>query len=599
MITKEQLIDILQRFVTRGQEVISQYKSLETVDLKTEEEIYNDVVTDFFNIVNIDLKILKKLILRFSISSDDGSQMISDLKVIIKLLKLSSHGDVATILSEEQMATLNKFLINLKKDLDNNYEFINKQYDLDEINKEVKVSKKIIKALLDSNNSTFITDTFLLNSVFKALDISTEEMTDILKFILKYNRQIYDYKTGNCNIKTLTLLGKTNISELKDIFSRFGFDFESFSVKVKDNIMQFANVSNIENVLRSLKKNGYDVKDEYLLMGLIIGSDELTIDRISSLAFARGLLPDEVLKIGSILIKQSCNRVKSSLIHDRFLIFNFIDPNLYVFGASDDFEKNIKELSKWGISVRYVYERAPQVLCSSNIVLAHNLALFQEYGFSLKTRTNKLSSPVISMLMNYTTYQIIDRFIEVHPLGIEYLRENLSILKQIKRLDDLVFYKLYYSSKNDKDNSAFMLIVDSNSYLCMQGKVSGLSSIYYDSYASINEDNKYVITKAYTPVYTRDYYALVKNEIDHDIDARVFDSPYIQHINKYSDKKEALVYNFDGIRISKLKVLRIFDALLNAGILLDDESFLFAVLFNTIISQEDYEKVKSMISLEG
>lgn len=599
MITKEQLIDILQRFVTRGQEVISQYKSLETVNLKTEEEIYNDVVTDFFNIVNIDLKILKKLILRFFISSDDGSQMISDLKVIIKLLKLSSHGDVATILSEEQMTTLNKFLINLKKDLDNNYEFINKQYDLDEINKEVKVSKKIIKALLDSNNSTFITDTFLLNSVFKALDISTEEMTDILKFILKYNRQIYDYKMGNCNIKTLTLLGKTNISELKDIFSRFGFDFESFSVKVKDNIMQFANVSNIENVLRSLKKNGYDVKDEYLLMGLIIGSDELTIDRISSLAFARGLLPDEVLKIGSILIKQSCNRVKSSLIHDRFLIFNFIDPNLYVFGASDDFEKNIKELSKWGISVRYVYERAPQVLCSSNIVLAHNLALFQEYGFSLKTKTNKLSSPVISMLMNYTTYQIIDRFIEVHPLGIEYLRENLSILKQIKRLDDLVFYKLYYSSKNDKDNSAFMLIVDSNSYLCMQGKVSGLSSIYYDSYASINEDNKYVITKAYTPVYTRDYYALVKNEIDHDIDARVFDSPYIQHINKYSDKKEALVYDFDGIRISKLKVLRIFDALLNAGILLDDESFLFAVLFNTIISQEDYEKVKSMISLEG
>lgn len=599
MITKEQLIDILQRFVTRGQEVISQYKSLETVNLKTEEEIYNDVVTDFFNIVNIDLKILKKLILRFFISSDDGSQMISDLKVIIKLLKLSSHGDVATILSEEQMATLNKFLINLKKDLDNNYEFINKQYDLDEINKEVKVSKKIIKALLDSNNSTFITDTFLLNSVFKALDISTEEMTDILKFILKYNRQIYDYKTGNCNIKTLTLLGKTNISELKDIFSRFGFDFESFSVKVKDNIMQFANVSNIENVLRSLKKNGYDVKDEYLLMGLIIGSDELTIDRISSLAFARGLLPDEILKIGSILIKQSCNRVKSSLIHDRFLIFNFIDPNLYVFGASDDFEKNIKELSKWGISVRYVYERAPQVLCSSNIVLTHNLALFQEYGFSLKTKTNKLSSPVISMLMNYTTYQIIDRFIEVHPLGIQYLRENLSILKQIKRLDDLVFYKLYYSSKNDKDNSAFMLIVDSNSYLCMQGKVSGLSSIYYDSYASINEDNKYVITKAYTPVYTRDYYALVKNEIDHDIDARVFDSPYIQHINKYSDKKEALVYDFDGIRISKLKVLRIFDALLNAGILLDDESFLFAVLFNTIISQEDYEKVKSMISLEG
>ena len=39
MITKEQLIDILQRFVIKRQEVINKYKSLEKVDLKTEEEI--------------------------------------------------------------------------------------------------------------------------------------------------------------------------------------------------------------------------------------------------------------------------------------------------------------------------------------------------------------------------------------------------------------------------------------------------------------------------------------------------------------------------------------------------------------------------------
>ena len=39
--------------------------------------------------------------------------------------------------------------------------------------------------------------------------------------------------------------------------------------------------------------------------------------------------------------------------------------------------------------------------------------------------------------------------------------------------------------------------------------------------------------------------------------------------------------------------------LLDAGINSCDESFLFAVLYNTIINKEDYEKIKNMIKLNG
>ena len=79
------------------------------------------------------------------------------------------------------------------------------------------------------------------------------------------------------------------------------------------------------------------------------------------------------------------------------------------------------------------------------------------------------------------------------------------------------------------------------------------------------------------------------------IDVGSFGNEYIQKINVFSDEVEPLIYNFGGIRISKIKVLRIFNILIKNGILASLDSLLFAITYNTIISAENYERLSKMI----
>ena len=87
---------------------------------------------------------------------------------------------------------------------------------------------------------------------------------------------------------------------------------------------------------------------------------------------------------------------------------------------------------------------------------------------------------------------------------------------------------------------------------------------------------------------------IIKNT-DLSIDIEIFDNEFIQNINVYSDKEEPLIYNFEGIRISKIKVLRIFNALLKNRVLADIDSFMFSITYNTIINQNDYNKLADII----
>ena len=604
MIVEEQLIDTLQKFVIKSKKQLEEYARFQDQNIGEKEKIARTLANNINNIVDVDFELIKELVASFPIANVEKKNMLKEIELIVQLLVLNKDAGTTLSLNSRQDKIMTDFLTNMQSYIDDRNKFITKKtINKEKLEKDVKICNKIIRSLKNPKNMSFITDVLILDDVFDKMGLKEDDKNDMYQFILKYNRKIYDYKTGNCNVRELEILGKIDVNKLKEIFTSFGFNFDMLPREIQENIIDRATVSNIKEVFKALKDNGYVIdifKDAYLLMALLIESDQMTINKISKLAFAKGLNSKEVLKIGSILIKQSRSKVKSSRAYERFSIEDIEERGLKIVGAAEDFEKNVKELGKWGISVRYVYDRCCYVLSCSNAVLCHNLNLFQDYGFSLKSKANKLCSATMTALMSYNTFEIIDRFIEVHPFGLEYLKSNLSILKQIKDLENLVFYKLYYSNKHKGSKEAFIkIIANDSSCLCMQGEVGGLSPTYIESYASINEDNKYIVTGAFIPTYSRDYYALIKNKIDKEIMASIFDNPYIQHVNKYSDKNEVLLYNFDGIRISKMKTLRVFDALLSAGVAPSDESFLFSLLYNTIISKDDFERLSKMVKLES
>lgn len=66
-------------------------------------------------------------------------------------------------------------------------------------------------------------------------------------------------------------------------------------------------------------------------------------------------------------------------------------------------------------------------------------------------------------------------------------------------------------------------------------------------------------------------------------------------LNIFSDT-ETLLYNMNGLKISKLKVLRIYNALCenNLGGTLD--ALLYAICYNKIITEEEYNQLKKTIA---
>ena len=119
-------------------------------------------------------------------------------------------------------------------------------------------------------------------------------------------------------------------------------------------------------------------------------------------------------------------------------------------------------------------------------------------------------------------------------------------------------------------------------------------------YKGINKDNKKEITNT-IDINFKDkdkYDNIIKNTKDLQISNSIFNNAYIQSINKYIDYDSALIYNFKGIRISRLKVLRIYNTLIKSGIKDSFDSLMYAITYNTIISRENYDKLSKCIKKE-
>lgn len=603
MAIQDQLIGMLQDCITENRRILNNYYNIQDKYFGKMLEVEAKLSKNINDIISVDFTLIRDFVFNFSMSEAEQEKMLEELKVIIRLLQLNRDNGTTLKLSPLQENLLQQFLDELRNNITSkksNLEELN--VDVLEVEKATKKYKRLLKSLSNPKNVNMITDIDLLRGLFLEKGLTEEEMNMMYRFILGYNQKIYDFRIGNCNMKQLQSMGKSDIDKLKKTFQGFGYDFDILPPFLQDAILEKATLNNIRKVFKSLKKNGYQLdleRDNYLLASLLIDSNDVVIDKMSQLAFSKGLTQEQVLKIGSVLIP-SPKGISKGNFYDRFHIIDTSSQGLMVFGSARDFEKNIKTLGAWGLSVKYVYDRLPSILVCSNEVLSHNLSLFQDYGFSIRCRSTKICHSTFSALLHYNTAEVIDRFIEVHPLGLEYLRRNLSVLREVNSIDDLIFYKLYYSNKYCGSEEAFIRIINNkDSMLAFQGIVSGLSSLYIDSYKDINDKNKYEITGTFKPVYRLDYQLLIKNKIGREIEASIFDNPYVQHINMYSDPREPLLYNFDGIRISKMKVLRVVDALLRSRVAIDDDSFLFALLYNTIISRDEFDKIKGMIQLEG
>lgn len=590
----DNLIHLLKKSIGEKKAIIHRYYQYKDDALEEKQELEKLMFASCYNISTVSLETINDIIDSFSISNDDKKQLKEDISTIMTILKLNNISGTTLVLDDSQINVLNKFTNYLHEYVATRRDFATyENIDIEKITFLNDKYKSLATLLNNPKNKKFVSDISTLNILFDENNVSSDEKRDILLSIIKYNKSLFNYKKKE-DESSITKYGDLDIDKVRVIFKKYDYDFDSFSDNFRNKVLGNGSFVRIREVLDSLSKYKFPkVLNEYTLMSLLLGSDKETISRCVSLATSNKLKVEQLLRIPGVLIKRQNGTILSKR-YNKFRIVGYDSDNykdeVYIVGSFKDFEKNIYSLSKYGLSIKNVFNRCPLVLVIPNEILSDNLETFLEYGFTFKDRSNNLFDKAMPALLCNNLAEVIDQFIEIHPYGISYLRQNLSCIKTVSSCFDTMFYKIYYSIMKKGINEAFITVISNNkSFLCFKNLDS-------EEYLNINDNNKVEITNTIIPEFTDrgKYMEIIKNT-DLSIDFEIFDNEFIQNINVYSDKEEPLIYNFDGIRISKIKVLRIFNALLKNHVLANMDSFMFSVTYNTIINQNDYNRLADII----
>lgn len=590
----DNLIHLLKKSISEKKTIIHRYYQYKDDALEEKQELEKLMFASCYNISTVSLETINDIIDAFSISNDEKKQLKEDISTIMTILKLNNISGTTLVLDDSQINVLNKFTNYLHEYVVTRRDFATyENIDIEKISSLNNRYKSLATLLNNPKNKKFISDISTLNILFDENNVGSDERRDILLSIIKYNKSLFNYKKKE-DESSITKYGDLDIDKVRAIFKKYDYDFDSYSESFRNKVLGNGSFVRIREVLDSLSKYKFPkVLNEYTLMSLLLGADKETISKCVSLATSNKLKVEQLLRIPGVLIKRENGTILSKR-YNKFRIVGYDSDNykdeVYIVGSFKDFENNIYSLSKYGLSIKNVFNRCPLVLVIPNEILSDNLETFLEYGFTFKDRSNNLFDKAMPALLCNNLAEVIDQFIEIHPYGISYLRQNLSCIKTVSSCFDTMFYKIYYSIMKKGINEAFITVISNNkSFLCFR-------NLEREEYLNINDNNKVEITNTITPEFTdRDKYMEIIKNTDLSIDIEIFDNEFIQNINVYSDKEEPLIYNFEGIRISKIKVLRIFNALLKNHVLADMDSFMFSVTYNTIINQNDYNKLADII----
>lgn len=594
------LVQLLRENIAKNKVLIHKYYLYQDFSLDEKIDLERLLFASVFNISIIPYSDLEKIVDGFSITLEEKKTMKNQLRTIVTILKLNSINGTNMVLDEGQMEVLNIFLRKLHEYISERREFMLKNnIDIEKLTEINDKYKALATTLSNPKNTNFISDMDSLITLFDEVSLPEEERQKIIVSLIKYNRNIFNSKNKTGKKKVNSNLLDTN--KVKEIFKKYGYDFSKLSGDIQDKILEFGKLGKIKEVLCTLSKLGLEKLDEeengYQLMSLVLASDKETIGNTVKFALKKRILNNLLVVMPSAFISSENNSF-NNIGNNKFKIMDsaFINNyKPYIVGCDLEFRNNALLLEKYGLSVKYVLDKCPLLLMISSEKLSNNLELFLEYGFSFNGKKKRLVNSALMALTADNFSEIVDQFIEIHPFGVKYLRDNLSSIKTVKRADDILFYNIYYSRLFENDDVAFRRVISNNTeYLCICGNINDR---FRKSYYGINDSNKREITNTIIPIFNAKnrYLEVLEKDYDRVIDVSIFDNEYIQKINVFSDEVEPLIYNFGGIRISKIKVLRIFNILIKNGILASLDSLLFAITYNTIISAENYERLSKMI----
>lgn len=586
MTEQTELITVLKDAINNKKNDVREYNNRLDQNLRGKMQILDDLRQDVNEITKVDMNTLNEIIQLFPLPDEKKASLKKELDIIKALLTLNQTEKTNYTLHPNQLAAFTTFIDNLEKYIEKKN--LEKQSIDPEYNHIMVLTnryKNLLSKLKKPNHEELITDIDTILHLFSENQVSEEDRQAILLSLIKYNQEVIAKKEHDINHRRVDL----TTMELTSIFQRYGYDFLKLDTSYQIKLKKEGDRKNIDEVFRAMQDVGFvrfrEDTSGLILTSLLLGSTKEIIEDVTSLARERGI-----------------NLTTSQQLISAYLPRTYLWNGRYHIGKMEDFKKNLVLLAEHGISIPDVSSKAKELLTISNSRLQNNLEWLERYGLYKDMVSDLLLDDFLSALMSKNIPEVIDLWIESHPLGIVYVKNNLSVLSSYVSDDVLLFYKLHMSLMQN-DVSPFRLTVSNGVKKLNLRKAFTDDTIPYLGIYDLESAKE--VTKTFEILFEKQdkYMKCARLSLTNSISDNVFDYPYIVSMNHFSDPHETLLYDIAGIKISKLKVLRIYDSLCKCGLGDSLDALLFAVTYHKLFTEYEYHKlvvtIKEEVEKEG
>lgn len=462
-----------------------------------------------------------------------------------------------------------------------------------------------LDAKLKEIESNGVLDNDTIVTIFKTLNIKAEEQAQYLDDILKFNcERFLTLTNGNYRIASNDEIELLELPEeildidghevtkedLQNIFKKHHYDLSILNDDLVKLLLNSGNLEQIESVFLSIEKNHIDfikndAKHGELLVKFLLESNSELIDDVCQV-FKNAYVNSEYLKCYKPVFFPSDGEfigLTDDVIRKKqqgeATTQGENKKQSTVVGRHRDFVENLKLLEDLGYDRKTLLERQVCLLTMSNSNLIRHLKELKLYEFPIGHEKFPLSA-----LSSCRIMEISDGFIE--------LGEEKYILKYSSRLSAFVdgtLERLYALKKEDMPYA-----INSNgdkklrSFVTNPNLPCGLSEekieeIVPKDSESILKGNKFnVLLDSYLPL---------------EISEETLTDPVIQSIEERY-KVSNWSYNINGILVSRKKLLRNYEFLINTELVPEEDKdveqiLLVSAIYKSKLNMEEIEKVNN------
>lgn len=565
--------------------------------LKENEELYKRLSLSNKS----DLENLKNLLNNFNINTVIANfNILTDLdlskeeKELIDTLKNLDTNVLKYILDLGLDEKQEKILSDIKSKVEtkiNELESINEETIKEKINYNKillsKIKNKTIN-LIDSRDISYIVELLVKN------DFPVSAQIEVLKLINKINLDIY----SNIDVEDVISSEKeeTNIDkdELTKILSAHKIDFNSLKEENRTKLIKYGVLSQIEEILCTLEEQGlHNIKSrEDILVNILIYSSKKIIDDNMKLVKERNIV--------------SLAYINPTMFYPAMKVVTNMRPHIKsgptlggrtskTSGSSNFLKGNIELLDELGIDPEEVYSKCATYFYGNPKLKRRLLKNLELYGINL--RDNLSSYALLST--GAAVLDTLDKAIENG--AYEYCLEYQSRLGSNNRVN---YYRIKYAKKLYEEGNPLGRKTPFNArYVNAKGRetyvlASDFTKATSEKYGSEEQDTKRLYGSKEITVENQELISTILSNSRCDVitDISRLNSKIVS-LDKLYMSEDGITYNFNGVIISRNKVLRYAEKLITSpNIELTDSTLLYIITRNSMLNEIELNIIKECTS---